>query len=326
MFSCSLIDTRSQNSTSIRISRTTWYEPPRAHAGSAGSSTQTRLVAVAPAGFAVPSLNPSRFREVPAGRGGELYPSIFQRGAMPPRVCLVMSLIAWWIVSGWLAHSWTSRSPCSQAGSSASFGKTRIGVSFSGLRLARPYLPSNRLDPTDSVTVSPSAGTLGPSTSVSDGGWPTPRSGGVPPAVRNRARLVSARSSSVSPVWPPAMQSKAATQVNACLAAGPGVRIPACRAPWNGYDGSAACPSAPVAAAAASASAFAPPISTPPASAVPAAPDMAPLRKLRRLGFTTVQAPSLLSVGRWYFKEIRNGGERLKHRSRGRVDVLTRGQ
>ena len=72
MPSCSLIDTRSQNSTSIRISRTTWYEPPCAHPGSAASSTQTRLVARLPAGFAVPSLNPSRFREVPDGRGGEL--------------------------------------------------------------------------------------------------------------------------------------------------------------------------------------------------------------------------------------------------------------
>ena len=202
----------------------------------------------------------------------------------------------------------------------------RIGVSFSGLLAARPYLSSNRLEPTDSVTVSPSAGTLGPSTSLSDGGWLTPRSGGVPPDVRNRARPVSVRSRSVSPALSPAVESNAATQVNGCLAAGSGVRIPAWRAPWKGYDGSVACPSAPVAAVAASASAFAPPISTPPASAVPAAPDMAPLRKLRRLGFTTVQAPSLLSVGPWYFKEIRNGRGRLQLRSDGRVDVLARGR
>ena len=120
------------------------------------------------------------------------------------------------------------------------------------------------------------------------------------------------------------MESNAATQVNGCLAAGSGVRIPAWRAPWKGYDGCVTCPSAPVAAVAASA--FAPPISTPPASAVPAAPERAPLRKLRRLVFTTVQAPSLLSVGRWYFKEIRNGRGRLQLRSDGRVDVLARGQ
>ena len=153
-----------------------------------------------------------------------------------------MSLIVWWIVSGWLAHSWTSRSPCSQAGSSESLGKVRIGVSFSGLRAARPYLSSNRLDPTDSVTVSPSAGTLGPSTSLSDGGWLTPRSGGVPPDVRNRARPVSVRSRSVSPALSPAVESNAATQVNGCLAAGSGVRIPAWRAPWKGYDGSVDLP------------------------------------------------------------------------------------
>ena len=40
------------------------------------------------------------------------------------------------------------------------------------------------------MTVSPSAGTTGPSTSLSDGGWLTPRLGGMPPAVRNRARSV----------------------------------------------------------------------------------------------------------------------------------------
>ena len=70
--SCSLIDTRSQNSTSIRISRTTTYDPLAVQDGSAGSSTQTRSVAVAPVGLAVPSLKPSRLRDVPDGRGGEL--------------------------------------------------------------------------------------------------------------------------------------------------------------------------------------------------------------------------------------------------------------
>jgi hypothetical protein len=51
MPSCSLIDTRSQNSTSIRISRTTWYEPPCAHPGSAASSTQTTRLAHAEIGW-----------------------------------------------------------------------------------------------------------------------------------------------------------------------------------------------------------------------------------------------------------------------------------
>jgi hypothetical protein len=71
MFSCSLIETRSQNSTSIRISRMTWYVPPRAQSGSSAFD-HTRPEAGPPVGLAVPSLKPSRLRGVPEGRGGEL--------------------------------------------------------------------------------------------------------------------------------------------------------------------------------------------------------------------------------------------------------------
>ena len=145
---------------------------------------------------------------------------------MPPRVCLVRSLIAWWIVSGWLAQNCTSRSPCSHAGSGESFGKAVIGLSFSGLAALIPYRSSNSVDPTDMVTVSPSAGTTGPRTSLSDGGWPMPRLGGVPPAVRNRALVVIVCSRSARAALSDAIESKAATQVNACLADGPGVSMP----------------------------------------------------------------------------------------------------
>ena len=48
---------------------------------------------------------------MPDGRGGEAKPSIFQFGRMLSLVFSVMSLIAWWIVSGWFAHTCTSRSP-----------------------------------------------------------------------------------------------------------------------------------------------------------------------------------------------------------------------
>src|SRR5487761_879949 len=159
---------------------------------------------------------------------------------MPPRVCLVRSLTAWWIVSGWFAQNCTSRSPCSHAGSGESFGNAIIGVSFSGLAAAIPYRSSNSVDPTDTVTVSPSAGTTGPRTSLSDGGWLMPRLGGVPPAVRNRALVVTVWSRPASAALSAVIESKAATQVNACLPDGPGVRTPDWRAPWNGYDASSA--------------------------------------------------------------------------------------
>jgi hypothetical protein len=50
-------------------------------------------------------------------------------------------------------------------------------VSLTGLRRARPNRSSNRLEPTLTATVRPSAGISGPSTSLSDGGWRTPRIG-----------------------------------------------------------------------------------------------------------------------------------------------------
>jgi hypothetical protein len=46
--------------------------------------------------------------------------------------------------------------------------------------------------------VSPSDGTLGPRVALSEGGEATPRSAGVPPAVRKRARWVRVWNISVS--------------------------------------------------------------------------------------------------------------------------------
>src|SRR3984893_6258324 len=219
---------------------------------------------------------------------------------MPPRVCLARSLIAWWTVSWWFALNCTSRSPCSHAGSGESFGKAVIGLSFSGLAALIPYRSSNSVDPTDTVTVSPSAGTTGPRMSLSDGGWLTPRLGGVPPLVRNRALVVTVCSRSASAALSAAIESKAATQVDACLPDGPGVSTPDWLVPWNGYDASSAGAPLPCpwpACTAAFASACAPPISTPPASAVPAAPAAVPLRKLRRLTSTGDWLQRLLSAG-----------------------------
>jgi hypothetical protein len=149
--------------------------------------------------------------------------------------------------------------PC---GSGESLGNVPIGVSFFGLRARRPKRSSNRLDPMDTVTVSPSAGMAGPRTSLSGGGCPTPRSGGVRPEVRNRARLVSVRIRPARSALLSAMVSKAARHAKACLPAGSGVSTPAWWFPWNGYEPAAD-----------------------PRCAVPAVPAAAPLRKLRRLTF-----------------------------------------
>ena len=87
--------------------------------------------------------------------------------------------------------------------------------------------------PTPTVIVSPSAGTTGPSVPLSDGGAPVPRLRGTPPAVRNRARSVSVRSSS-----PSARRSAAVTSNTAKQAAGGGGEtIPAWCRPWNGTAG-----------------------------------------------------------------------------------------
>jgi hypothetical protein len=131
----------------------------------------------------------------------------------------------------------------------------------------------------DTVTVSPSAGMADPRTSLSGGGRPTPRSGDVPPEVRNRARLVSVRIRPARPALLSAIVSKAAKHAKACLPAGSGVSTPAWWFPWNGYEPAAdpRCAVLP--------SARAPPASTPAVSAVPAVPAAAPLRKLRRLTF-----------------------------------------
>ena len=84
--------------------------------------------------------------------------------------------------------------------------------------------------------MSPSAGTVGPRMSLSDGGWSRPRLGGVPPAVRKRALAVIVCSRLASSSVSSAVESKDATQVNACLLAGPGLSTPDWFLPWNGYD------------------------------------------------------------------------------------------
>ena len=71
-------------------------------------------------------------------------------------------------------------------------------MSLTGLRPARPNRSSNRLEPTLTATVRPSAGISGPSTSLSDGGWRTPRIGWRTTGRDEAARSVGLRMRSMN--------------------------------------------------------------------------------------------------------------------------------
>ena len=185
-------------------------------------------------GLAIPSLNPIRLRGVPAGRGGLEKPSMRHSGCITPRVCRVRSRSACSTVSVLPALSCTLRSPPHCAGSRSSLGKVRIAVSPAGLRAASPYRSSNREAPTPTVIVSPSGTTVGPSTPESAGGAPIPSGGGVPPAVRKRARSVSVASRPASSARLAAVTVKAVTMVRRAGLA----RMPGWCGPWNGTAGS----------------------------------------------------------------------------------------
>ena len=137
-------------------------------------------------------MNPSWLRgTVPAGRAGLAKPSIRHFTCMPPRVFFAMSRRACSTTSVCPAVSCRMRSPPHCAWSRLSLGNEFIGVRCAGRRDASPYRSSNSVEPTPNVTVSPSGTTAGPRVPESDDGPPMPTGGGVPPAVRNRARSVT---------------------------------------------------------------------------------------------------------------------------------------
>ena len=105
-----------------------------------------------------------------------------------------------------------------------SFGNASILVRCRG-RFGMPGRTGRRTAraPTPTVRVSPSAGTTGPRIPESEGGLATPRSGGVPPAVRNRAWVVTSWNSSAELGGDWATTSKATKTA----AGGLGVVIPA---------------------------------------------------------------------------------------------------
>ncbi len=200
----------------------------------------------------MPSMNPIRLRgTVPDGRAGEQKPSIRQFACMPPRVLLAMSRSACTTVSGLPALSCRIRSPPHWAGSRLSFGNDGIGTRCAGRRDASPYRSSNSVEPTPNVTVSPFGVTVGPSTPESDGGPPMPTTGGVPPAVRNRARSVTVWNSSTRSAR---LCAVALNDTTAVAVDGLG-RMPAWYLPWNGTAGSSPLTEASLAAPAGSAAA-----------------------------------------------------------------------
>ncbi len=130
-------------------------------------------------------------------------------------------------------------------------GNDVIGTRWAGCRDASPYRSSKSVEPTPNVTVSPFGVTVGPSTPESDGGPPMPTTGGVPPAVRNRARSVTVWNSSTRSARLCAVALNDTTAV-----AGDGLgRMPAWYFPWNGTAGSSPLTAASLAASAGSAGA-----------------------------------------------------------------------
>jgi len=130
-------------------------------------------------------------------------------------------------------------------------GNDVIGVRCTGRTAASPYRSSNSVEPTPNVTVSPSGTTVGPSTPESDGGPSIPTGGGVPPAVRKRARSVTVWNRSVSSARFAAVASNDTTAV----ARDDSGRMPAWYFPWNGTAGRRPPATAALAAAAGSAGA-----------------------------------------------------------------------
>ena len=99
---------------------------------------------------------------------------------------------------------------------------------LAGLREARPNRSSNRLEPSRQGDGEPVGGDRrAEHVAVRRAAAPTPRSGGVPPAVRNRARSVSVCSSSASSALLAAVDVERGEAGVRLLAGGAGVRIPA---------------------------------------------------------------------------------------------------
>jgi len=116
--SCVFSAVRSQNSTRLRITRTTWYEPPTAHAGSASPGCTHTSSSISGssvgAGLAVPSLNPSRLRVdtcPPVSVFGRTNPLAIHRSVRLARVTRISRRSAWVTVSSVPPQICSSRSP-----------------------------------------------------------------------------------------------------------------------------------------------------------------------------------------------------------------------
>ena len=177
-------------------------------------------------GLAIPSLKPIRLRGVPGGpgRAGEAVDApahLHAAAGVPGDVaeCVQDRVRA-------ARAELEAQVAAALSGVEVVVGERVIAMRPAGLRVARPYRSSNRVDPTPTVTVRPSGTTVGPSIPESDGGPPIPTCGGTPPVVRKRARAVRVRSRSVSSPGSPRSRRRTARWSAAAAGAGcpPGAR------------------------------------------------------------------------------------------------------
>ena len=151
-----------------------------------------------------------------------------------------MSRRAWSTVSLLPAHSWSIRSPPIHSGARPSLGNGCMAVSRMGRRAASPKRSSKRVDDTPRVTVRRVGGDVGSErAAVGRRARRARRTGGTPPAVRNRAR----RGDGPQQARPGSARSSAVTsRATKAAAGGAGVRIPAWWRPveGNGAEGGVA--------------------------------------------------------------------------------------
>ena len=171
-------ESRSQRSSFSRISRTTRYEPPRAHSCvsapvkiSSWRSTPMFCEPSAKPSRPRASATPSRLRVEGLSSAKRWKQVCAQRPSSRPLVRRMMSRTAWWVIIAWSDWASTSRSPWVRRSSRLSPGNDGMRLSVSGRCAASPKRSSNSEAPSAIVIVRrPSSRSPKPSSPVSEGG------------------------------------------------------------------------------------------------------------------------------------------------------------
>ncbi len=295
-FSCLVSGCFSQSSSSMRMRRTTAYEPPRIQAyGPLAASRPTKIRSSksgsAGLGLLVPSTWPIRLRAVigsAVAPGVRLKPFICHRSRAVSPASFWRARSAWKATSASSEPIWTHRSPLLRPASSTSAEKSGSGPSWTGRR-AVSCVRSKKVRPKPKVTVSED----GPASSA------TPVSAaGVRPAISSSAVRDQRRSSAAASLRPvPGARSNATRWPRAWR----GVVMPACCLARSSRKATAVEPTL-LSAAGGSSWAAATPIAPPAAPttrpAAPAAPTV-PSRRRRESsrGSGRPSAPEVSSEG-----------------------------